>query len=141
MKEPKLFEEKYPPGLIMGGSMENHDIVGYCHNPVHKGYLRRAQLKDHECLTRQCEYLERNELSRYFMEQYFKKVRKTALKNVERLWRTNLISATLYMELGDAIRKAKTMSELDAVLERRVEIPVIIKDLFRFGQIYEEEHG
>ena len=140
MKEPKLFEEKYPPGLILGGNMENHDIVGYCHNPVHKGYLKRSQLKDHECLGRQCEFLEKNELSRYFMDQYFKKRKKIALKNIERLWRTNLISATIYMELQDAVRGANNSDELEAILDKRIEIPVVIRDLFRFGQIYEEEH-
>ena len=140
MATPKIFEEKYPPGLILGGNMENHDIVGYCHNPAHKGYLKRSQLKDHECLGRQCEFLEKNELSRYFMDQYFKKRKKIALKNIERLWRTNLISATIYMELQDAVRGANNSDELEAILDKRIEIPVVIRDLFRFGQIYEEEH-
>ena len=138
--EPKHFLDKYPPGLIFGGNMDGHDIVGYCHNPRHRGYLRSAQLREHDCLQKQCKFLERNESSRFFREQHFKKRRKNILKNVEQLWRLNLISAKVYMTLDSDIKATKTLQELEALLTKPIEVSIVLQDLFRFGKIYEEEN-
>lgn len=47
---------------------EEH-ALGFCHNPNHYGYLSVKLLKRHECLRKQCHYLEKYLDKGYWVER------------------------------------------------------------------------
>ena len=42
------------------GIKRKHDIIGYCSNLTHKGYLTKKLMKEHDCLNKECKYLQKN---------------------------------------------------------------------------------
>lgn len=56
---------------LLGGEMINirkGRIVGYCHNIIHPGKLTKPILEKHDCLGKQCPFLEKYEESSYWQE-------------------------------------------------------------------------
>jgi hypothetical protein len=53
------------------------DVVGFCHCDVHKGYLNSTLLKKHECIEKNCSFLEKYEGFPFWL-QYAAKQREKA---------------------------------------------------------------
>jgi len=62
------------------GQPPKDSAVGYCHNPEHRGYLSKRNLKKHECLRKQCRYLHKYEEHPYWAERERIKAEKKARK-------------------------------------------------------------
>lgn len=62
------------------GQTTKERAVGYCHNPNHRGYLSRKNLKNHECLKKQCKYLHKYEDHKFWIDREKKKADKKARK-------------------------------------------------------------
>lgn len=50
--------------------------AGYCHNKSHKGYLSVKMIKKHECLRKQCPFLEKYEDHEYWKQRERIKLKK-----------------------------------------------------------------
>ena len=66
MKKIKRINKEEPFGRVrqIGGNYVNVDsasIVGYCHNPLHKGILTITTMNGHDCIKKECHYFERFE--------------------------------------------------------------------------------
>ena len=46
--------------------IKRRNILGWCHNKLHKGAVNRALLEQHDCLGKSCPYLERNRESSFW---------------------------------------------------------------------------
>lgn len=57
-----------------------HRIVGYCHCPLHKGYLDIELLKQHECRKKECSCLQKFEDYPFWINIRSKKERKEKIK-------------------------------------------------------------
>lgn len=59
-------------------------IVGWCHNHLHKGAVNRSLLEEHDCLGKQCPFLEKNRESPFWeameAERLAKEARKAKLR-------------------------------------------------------------
>lgn len=51
------------------GQPKGENRIGYCHNPMHKGYLSVNLLKCHKCLEKQCKYLEVDKKHPYWVSR------------------------------------------------------------------------
>jgi len=69
-------EDKNSPKRFIDGIERRKQPVGYCNSRMHPGYLRERDLKVHECLGKQCPFLEKNEESPYWRQREIKKARK-----------------------------------------------------------------
>lgn len=58
--------------------------IGYCHYPLHKGYINESILRKHECIGKHCNYLQKN-----FHHPYWKKreERKKMRKDRKEKWK------------------------------------------------------
>ncbi len=72
---------------MLGGevvSIKRGKIVGWCHHKMHKGAVNKAILKEHDCLGKNCPYLERNCQSPFWaaleIEKESKEKRKAKLR-------------------------------------------------------------
>ena len=54
---------------IDGNHCEAKHVVGYCHCRLHKGHLTKKLLDAHDCLHKNCVYLERNNEHPFFMQR------------------------------------------------------------------------
>lgn len=60
--------------------IETKALVGICHNPIHKGYLSVTLLNKHDCIDKECRYLERFEDYPYWVRQRNKESEKNRRK-------------------------------------------------------------
>ena len=67
------------PNCYIDHVWRNKKPIGYCHCRIHKGYLDCKLLKKHQCLNKQCTFLERYEHP--FWEERLKK------KNAKQIYR------------------------------------------------------
>lgn len=126
---PKAFEERYNQRTISGGLIEGHDVVGYCHFSGHQGYLLTKHLKEHECLQKECHYLEKNNASRYFMNLELLKDKRKIAKKLKRLWDAGILPANVYMMCDNLLKDITTQKELDKFYEKQIPITVDVKSL------------
>lgn len=56
------------------------NAVAYCHLNAHKGALSKNMLKQHQCLAKQCPFLEKYEDHPYWKERARKKAEAKAAK-------------------------------------------------------------
>lgn len=126
---PKPFEERYFPKTISGGLIDGHDVVGYCHYSGHQGYLLNKHLKEHDCLQKECHYLEKNNASRYFMNLDFLKNKRKISKKLKRLWDAGIMPANVYMMCDNLLRDISSQKELDNFYEKQIQITVDVKSL------------
>ncbi len=66
------------------------NILGWCHHNLHKGAVNRSILKDHDCLGKNCPFLERNDESPFWAaraQEAAEKEKLKALKRPTRPWR------------------------------------------------------
>lgn len=76
--------------------------IGYCHLSKHKGFITKEALKAHDCLGKQCPFLQIYEdkpyWSNYFNNLKRKKVRKYYIKNKDYLYYEQGISLDEFLE-------------------------------------------
>ena len=49
---------------LIGGAyarVDTHSLVGYCHNELHKGFLTITIMNEHDCIGKECSFLEKFE--------------------------------------------------------------------------------
>jgi hypothetical protein len=60
------------------------NTIAYCHNIRHLGALSKDMLKQHQCLQKNCKFLEKNEDHPYWNQRYWHKVTKTREKKYKK---------------------------------------------------------
>lgn len=63
--------------------MKESKIIGFCHCRLHKGYLNASILKEHECLRKNCFYLEKYEDRPFWVQR--EKAKEKKLKSKEQM--------------------------------------------------------
>ena len=63
--------------------MKESKIIGFCHCRLHKGYLNASILKEHECLRKNCFYLEKYEDRPFWVQR--EKAKENKLKSKEKM--------------------------------------------------------
>lgn len=63
---------------------EYNEIIGFCHNKLHKGHLTQKLIKQHECLEKQCKYLEKYTDKPFWKHLEKKKLAKQNHKNYKK---------------------------------------------------------
>ena len=58
---------------ITGNECANTKCVGFCWNEVHRGYLTKKQMEQHQCLEKNCHRFEKIETAPYWAQQTAKK--------------------------------------------------------------------
>lgn len=61
-----------------------HNAIGYCHYKLHKGYLSWKAVKSHDCLGKQCPYLEKYMDKPVWVQWRKAQARKKALKKKQK---------------------------------------------------------
>ncbi len=61
-------------------SIKRRNILGWCHHNMHKGALNKALLEQHDCLGKNCPYLERNSQSPFWASLAAQQAEKAARK-------------------------------------------------------------
>lgn len=76
------------------------NIVGYCGNNTHKGFLTRHDINEHQCKAKECPYLRKNPINKEYWEKYAEKQE----KEEERRERRRKAQRE-YKAFGDAIKE------------------------------------
>ena len=63
------------------GQPKRENSIGYCHYSQHLGYVNDNIIKKHQCLEKQCKYLERYEDNIYWCRREIRKYLKQINKN------------------------------------------------------------
>ena len=73
--------------LINGGytHIRTDQLIGYCHCMAHKGFLSKTLLHTHECIDKQCPFLERFEDYPFWHNYYKYEKKKQDTKNAKKL--------------------------------------------------------
>ena len=61
--------------------IKRHNIVGWCHNSIHKGALNKSLLQEHDCLGKNCHFLARNCQSSFWKDLELKQKAKEKRKS------------------------------------------------------------
>lgn len=69
---------------LMRGQPKEENTVAYCHNINHLGALSKDMLKQHQCLQKNCKFLEKNEKHPYWKQRYWQKVTKSREKKYKK---------------------------------------------------------
>jgi len=62
----------------------NKSYPAYCHNITHKGYLTTAAIKSHECLGKNCPYLQKFEEHEWWHQRELLKAQRKRSKMLKR---------------------------------------------------------
>ena len=73
--------------------------AGFCTNRTHIGYLTENNVRNHECIARQCQYLIKNEKHPMWAKQREKKIKRTYFQFIEKLFYDNKINKEKYNKL------------------------------------------
>lgn len=84
----KLTDKKWHPYTTIDRNPCNENQrVGYCWNEIHRGYLTKNLMKEHQCIERKCRHFQKYENSPYWKEKEAKKekkkIKKENLKKIE----------------------------------------------------------
>ena len=52
-------KNKYMSRMINGAYANNENIIAYCHNKTHRGYLSKRFVKVHNCIAKKCPFFEK----------------------------------------------------------------------------------
>lgn len=130
---PKEFCDKYCPRTISGGLIDSKDLAGYCHYDAHKGYLLQKHIKEHQCVAKECHYLEKNLSSDYFNNYYFTRKKRKIEKRLKALCNDHVISVSAYMNYSTMLKNVKNNDELEDFYELRVQIETDMKSLLEIN--------
>ena len=95
------------------------NIVGWCHHNLHKGAVNKSILKDHDCLGKNCPYLERNEQSTFWAareQEAAEKARQKELKKANKARET--AEAQRLLDLTEAWRSGLDSIDSDMYIVR-----------------------
>ncbi len=69
-------------GCLISGNLVNIDeTIAYCHCDAHRGYLNKQLLKSHECIKKECSFLEKINLDYWDNLEFERKKRIEKRKN------------------------------------------------------------
>ena len=123
------FEERYAPRTINGGQIECKDVVGYCHCNTHPGYLLTKQLKDHECLKKECPWFEKNADSVYFRRKQLSHEKRKIAQKLKKLWLAHYIRQHTYDLWRNRLKKVENLSDLNKFKKLKIPVEFAIDDL------------
>lgn len=86
--------------------------VGYCHLHTHPGYLTTKLLKSHDCLKKQCPFLERNHEHPIWNQKKCAKSQKKIGKILKKAYLIDQISRPAYEKLRKQFDNCKTVEDL-----------------------------
>jgi len=84
LKPVEMALDNRPKCFIDGKYRESATIIGYCHCKTHKGYLTMKLLRQHECLSKQCRFLQRFEEEPFWTQQEKMKAKRKLRKENQR---------------------------------------------------------
>ena len=84
------------------------DPAGFCTNKTHIGYLTEDNVKNHNCLARQCPYLIKNEKHEMWQKQKEKKTLRKYFQMIDNLYYDKKITKEKYLKLK-GIKKLEYM--------------------------------
>ncbi len=73
-------------GKFLNGQTTPQRAVGFCHYRQHQGYLSVKQLKNHNCLGKQCPYLQKYEDNIFW-------IRRVEIKELKKAKKLELMAA------------------------------------------------
>lgn len=123
------FSEKYKPKTIHDGLIENGEIVGYCHLYKHPGYLLSKHIKSHDCLRKECPWLEKNLDSEYFKLRQLVKEKKQLADRLMNLWLNHYISQRTYDIWRNKLKNVNTPEDLQEFKDNKIPVEITISDL------------
>ena len=65
----------------MSNQPPKDNAIAYCHNKKHMGYLTATMLKQHECLKKECPFLEKYDNHQFWIRRQIKTLLKKYHKN------------------------------------------------------------
>jgi len=123
------FSEKYKPKTIHGGLIENGEIVGYCHLYKHPGYLLSKHIKSHDCLRKECPWLEKNLDSEYFKSRQLVKEKKQIADRLMDLRLVHCISQRTYDIWRNKLKNVNTLEDLQKFKDSKIPVELTISYL------------
>ncbi len=81
MNIDKLLKEFKNKPIHFNVKISKRNAVGYCHHKKHIGNLNEKKLKEHNCIEKECPYLEKYEDNKYWIKKKFKNPLKHYHKN------------------------------------------------------------
>ena len=85
-------KEQY--GKVMDGKAEGSAAVAYCDNPTHKGELTQRLIREHNCISKECPYLQKYERNIFWCQKSVANVVRKAKKSGKFIQINNRVFAT-----------------------------------------------
>ena len=60
--------------------------VGFCRNMIHRGFLTKGLMEQHECIEKNCKYFIKYENSNYWQQKAEKKEQRKKYKAIKKFW-------------------------------------------------------
>ena len=74
---------RYMPKRYIDRKYRTKDPIGYCWYYMHRGYLNTKLMREHECLEKECKYLQKYETHPYW-EEVEREKEKKRLRKIEK---------------------------------------------------------
>jgi hypothetical protein len=79
----KLMDRKWHPYTTIDRNPCNEgQRVGYCWNEIHRGYLTKNLMKEHQCIEKKCRHFQKYENSPYWKEKEARREKKKKRKEI-----------------------------------------------------------
>ena len=86
--------------------------AGFCKNKTHIGYLSENNVRGHECLSKQCQYLIKNEKHPMWAKQREKKIKRAYFQFIDKLLLDRKIDKARY----DKLKKVDKISYMESFI-------------------------
>jgi len=97
------------------GGLVNKEMVGYCHLEGHPGYLTVKLMGKHECLKKDCPFLEKNPDHDFWHCKEFSKRKRQLRKSLDSAFKNDVLSASDYSRICRQLCLAKKDSDLNVL--------------------------
>lgn len=118
--------------------------VGFCRNMIHRGFLTKGLMEQHECIEKNCKYFIKYENSVYWQQKAEKKEQRKKYKAIKKFWEERCDHA-LYL-MRDLTKDMECVGITSATMkdERTIEIRYVSTqtvDLYEELMIVKEATG
>ena len=126
----ELIKIKMLTGKVI--QIKRKNVIGWCHHTLHKGAINRSILEEHDCLGKNCPYLERNSGSSFWLARKQEAELRAKQKQLKRANKEKDILHMKYLQyLADLWQSGLDQMESDMYIVRIEE-----ENAFRYRVFY-----
>ena len=112
---------------LINGSVTRSEPVGYCRCNAHKGWMTLKLVNSHECLKKNCPFLDKNTYHPYWKSHDLKKQKAKLGRILRKNYIKGVITRHAYEKISSVLNKQKSKAGLINVCHmmqlRKIDIP------------------